>query len=327
MTRPLRLGLLGTGNAARKLYWPALRTLVGRVDLVAVANRTRAKAEAFARDFDVPYVAADAKELFSLPQLDAVLLSLPIEELPKHVLLALKAGKHVLSEKPVAGSLAEGRALLKAAAPFQRRGLRWMVTEDFAHLPALAQAERWLAEGRLGDLRLVEARQCRLLSPANPYYNTAWRRKPRFVGGFVLDAGVHVAHVVRRCFGLPTEIRGLSTLYNPGAPPIDTALAALRFPSGALGTWTSCFALHQETPLFVASGTKAALELWTDRAILRPWKGQPKSFRASGDGFTPLFHHFADAVLKGTALRFTPPEALADLALIQGVVQGRALRP
>jgi predicted dehydrogenase len=318
--------LLGTGLAARKLYWPALRTLVGTVDLVAVANRTRSKAEAFARDFDVPYVAADAKELFSLPQVDAVMLSLPIEELPKHVLLALKAGKHVISEKPIAGSLADARKLVKAARPYQKRGLRWMVGEDFAHLAALRQAERWLAEGRLGDLRLVEMRQCRLLSPANPYYNTAWRRKPKFLGGFVLDAGVHVAHVARQLFGLPAEIRGFSTLYNPAAPPIDTALAVLRYPSGALGTWTSCFAHHMEAPILIARGSKATLELWTTRAILTPLKGAPKVAKGP-EGFAALFRHFAQAVLEGAPLSYTPQDALADLALMQGVVQGKALRP
>lgn len=327
MKRPLRLGLLGTGLAARKLYWPALRTLIGEVDLVAVANRTRAKAEAFARDFDVPYVAANAQELFSLPQLDAVMLSLPIEQLPKHVLLALRAGKHVISEKPIAGSLADARKLVQAAETFQRKGVRWMVGEDFAHLPVLRQAERWLAEGRLGDLRLLEMRQCRLLSPANPYYNTAWRRKPRFVGGFVLDAGVHVAHVARKLFGLPSEIRGMSTLYNPAAPPIDTALAVLRYPSGVLGTWTSCFALHQETPVLIARGNKAELELWSHQAILRPVKGKPRTVRAPEGGFAPMFRHFAQAVLNGTPLSFTPREALADLALMQGIVQGKALKP
>jgi predicted dehydrogenase len=327
MKRPLRLGLLGTGLAARKLYWPALRQLIGRVDLVAVANRTRAKAEAFARDTDTPYVAADARELFRLPQVDAVMISLPIEQQPRYVLQALKAGKHVISEKPVAGSVADAKALLKAAAPWQRRGLKWMVGENFAFMDHVLAAEQWLSAGRVGDLRLVEARQCNHLDASNPYFHTAWRRKPRFVGGFVLDAGVHISHLLRRYFGLPTELKSLQALFNPATPPLDTALAVLRLRGGALASWISCFNHAVAGPMLTVRGTKATLELHHEHAVLRPHSGRPTTVKAKGIGFESQFLHFADAVLKHRPLAYSPREAVADLALMQGIVQGKLIQP
>lgn len=324
MKKTLRLGLVGTGIAARRLYWPALKKLKGKVELVAVANRTRSKAEAFARDHGVPLVAADAKALFALPGIDAVMLSLPIDQQPKLVLQALRAGKPVLSEKPVAGDIKQGRALVKAAAKFRRP---WLVGENYRFMAHAHKAEAWLAAGKLGDLRRVEVRQGNILDTRVPYYHTAWRRDARFVGGFVLDAGVHLAHLLRRWLGMPREIQSLSAGFNPSLKPIDTTVAVLRFKSGVLGSWTSCFSSTVGGPAISLRGSKADLELYHQHCVLKPHGKAAVEYHAPDIGFEGQFLHFADVVLRGAPLAYQPAEALADLALMQGIVQGRVLRP
>lgn len=325
--KPLRLGILGTGLAARKLYWPALSGMGQRIQVAACANRTRSKAEAFARDAKVGLVVDSAEALFALKGLDAVLISLPIDQQPKYVLKALRAGKHVLSEKPVAASLAGGRRLLKAAQPYQRKGLTWMVGENFHFMPQVEQAERWLAEGALGDLRLVEARQSGIMDERNPYYHTPWRGDPRFVGGFVMDGGVHVANIVRRLFGLPVEVKSLTAQYNPSLPPLDSAVAALRFRDGVLGVWISSFSAEIGGPMVALRGTRADLEIHWDHAVLKAHVGRPRTYRAPHDSWTGQFRHFSAVVNGAEALSFSPHDALADLAFMQGIVQGKALKP
>ncbi len=325
--RPLRLALLGTGLAARKLYWPALAGLGRSIQLVAVCNRSKAKAQAFARDTNTALVVDTAEELFALPGVDAVLISLPIDQQPRYVLKALKAGKHVLSEKPIAPSLAAGRALLKAAAPYQRKGLVWLVGENFHFMPAVAQAQRWLEEGALGDLRLVEARQCTFMDESNPYYHTAWRTSPKFKGGFVVDGGVHIANIVRRLLGLPVELKSLTAQFSPSLPPLDSCLGVMRFRSGALGTWTSCFASSGGGPMLALRGSRADLEIHWDHAILKAHVGRSRRYQAPHDSFTGQFLHFARACRGLEPLAFSPREALADLAFMQGLVEGRLLRP
>ncbi len=73
--KKLRLGLLGTGIVAEKHYLPAFQKLSRRIELVACANRTRQKAERFARLAGGPKVVDDAEQLFALPEVEAVLLS------------------------------------------------------------------------------------------------------------------------------------------------------------------------------------------------------------------------------------------------------------
>jgi len=325
--RPLRLGILGTGIAANKLYLPQLKKLGREIEVVACANRTRTKAVAFAKAAGVPLVLDSGEDLLAQPQVEAVVISLPIELQPAWVLRALKAGKHVLSEKPVAPDLASGRALLKAAAPYQRKGLKWLVGENFHFMRQAQQLQAWLEAGALGDVRLVEARQMGVMDAASPYFHTRWRTSPRFVGGFVVDGGVHLANILRRSFGLPVEIKSLTAEFNPALKPLDTVVASLRFRSGALGQWTSCYSAAASGPIITVRGSKANAELYWHQIVLTPHRGKPKTVAAGPDSFLMQFRHFAQAVVLDKPLALNPAEALADLAFMQGLVQGKALKP
>lgn len=321
--RPLRLGILGTGVAANKLYLPQLTQMGRDIQLVACANRTRAKAEAFAEAAGIPLVLNSGEDLLAQPQVEAVLISLPILAQPAWVLKALRAGKHVLSEKPLAADLDSGRSLLKAAAPHQKKGLRWMVGENYGFMPHVRQLERWLKQGVLGDVRVVEARQINRLDDQNPYFRTPWRAKPGYPGGFVLDAGIHIAHVLRRCFGLPAEIKRITALHNPALKPMDTLVAVLRFKGGVVGTWTSCFSAQSGGPWLLVRGAKADAELHTHQAVLKVHGAKARAVPVTQDSFHLQFRHFAQAVVQGRPLEMIPGDALADLAFMQGLLAGR----
>jgi predicted dehydrogenase len=317
MAKRLRLAVLGTGVATRKLYLPAFKALEHRIELVACSNRTRKKAEDYARLASIPRVVDSAEELFALPFVDAVLISLPIDVQPEYVLKALAAGKPTLSEKPVAPSVAAGKRLLAKAARFDTP---WMVGENFAFMQHAARLFEWVDRGKLGPVRLVQATQITMMDRQNPYFQTSWRAKPKHVGGFVLDAGVHVAHLLRRGFGTPTRIQNLTASFDPTLPPLDTALAILEFPGGTLGTWTSCFSARYDGPLLSVFGERANAELRWHDAVMRDASGRETRFTATADSFVGQFAHFADVALKGVTPRVTPAEALEDLALMEAIV-------
>ncbi len=318
MAKRLRLGLLGTGVAANELYLPALRALENRIELVACANRRRHKAEAFARRANIPKVVDSADELFALPQVEAVLISLPIAIQPEFVLAALQAGKPVLSEKPVGPSVQESKKLLRAA---RARRVPWLVGENLAfHRPVRRLAE-WLRRGRLGEVRTVQVIQMTLMDGKNPYFGTAWRKQPRHVGGFVVDGGVHVAHAVRRCLGTPQVTASLAGQFSPLLPPLDSAVALLRFDSGALGTWTSCFAVPYQGPMLRVYGTRGSAELDWESVVLRDRSGKLTQYQSTADSFALEFSHFADVVHKGAPSQLTPESALEDLALVEAIVK------
>jgi predicted dehydrogenase len=238
----------------------------------------------------------------------------------------LAAGKACLSEKPLAPSVAEARKLVKVAArlcaaPSASSSVAWLVGENFAFMPAIAKLAGWVAAGKLGELRLAEIKQMTWMDRKNPYFQTAWRQAPQHVGGFLVDGGVHLAHALRRVMGMPEVTKNLTAQFDPALPPLDTAVAVLRFPSGALGTWTSCFSAHYSGPMLRVFGSKGTAELFWNHVVLRSAKGKETLFRTEVDSFDAQFSHFRDVVKKGAPLAYTPDEALLDLTLIENIVR------
>lgn len=318
---PLRLGLLGTGVAAWRLYKSAFEGSSRRLELVACSNRTRSKAEKYAKATGFSRVEDSAEALFSAPDVDAVLISLPIDVQPTYVLAALRAGKAVLSEKPIAANVAQAKQLMSDASA---SSIPWMVGENYAFMSHVRKLQALVAANAFGNIRLIEARQVNRMDASNPYFNTEWRAAPKHVGGFVVDGGVHIAHVIHRCFGRVRVEAALQASFDPQLPPMDTALALLRFESGAVGTWTSCFSARDVTsPLVRVLGEKANGELFGNRLEVTTPRGKISAYGAKGDSFAAQFLHFADVVQSGQPCDVPPSAALADLELVTAVCSGR----
>lgn len=320
MPKPLRLALLGTGVAARELYLPAFRRLERRIEVVACASRGQSSAEEFAQLAGIPKVAASAAELFALPEVEAVLVSLPIDAQPEQVLAALRAGKPVLSEKPVGPSVAAARRLVEQAAELP---VPWLVAENYAFSPTLHRVLGWLQAGRLGALRVASVRQILTMDASNPYFHTAWRKSPRFVGGFVVDGGVHLAHWLRRCCGTPRTVRAVTAAFDPEKPPLDSAVAAIEFESGVLASFTSCYSARASGPALELFGSEGMARLSLEEATLEPHSGRALCYRTNRSTIDLELAHFADVVQRGAPPAITPADALADLELIEAVAKAR----
>jgi predicted dehydrogenase len=316
--RTLRLGLLGTGVAARKLYLPAFRALEGRVQVVACSSRNERKARAYAKLAGIPHVEADAHALFSRDDIDGIFISLPIDAQPEYVLEALRLGKPVLSEKPVGPTVAAARRLIKAAGRFDTP---WLIGENFEYLPQVERLRSWIDQGRLGDVRLVEVNQFISMNQKNPYFKTPWRQDPKHIGGFVVDAGVHLAHIVRSCFGQPRMVKSLKAQFDAALPPVDTVVAALQFESGVLGTWRSCFCARHDGPMLEVVGSKANARLGYDWIELWSAGRGVRRYAIHKDTFALQLLHFREVALKRKRPAVTPQDALADLQLMDRLVR------
>jgi predicted dehydrogenase len=136
--------------------------------------------------------------MLARPDVEAVNVILPIEPLPEAVEKSLAAGKHVISEKPIAPDVATGRRLIQFARAYPKQV--WMVAENDRYEPAFQQAGDLIRAGAIGKPLMASWSLPMSMQPDNKFYHTPWRRSGTFPGGFLLDGGVHRRPSGGRCW-------------------------------------------------------------------------------------------------------------------------------
>lgn len=236
----LRIAVVGVGFGTR-VHVPAF--LSEGFDVVAIAARRRERAEEAAERFGVGAVFSDYDELLAMPGLDAVSITTPPALHHDMAIAALRAGKHVICEKPFALNVTEAREMLDAA---EQSGRTAMVAHEFRFASARMYTKSLLEEGYVGVPRLALVRLLRG-QPATTAQGPAEYSEPRDAAasgaGFLFGIGSHYIDGLRHWFGEVEEVDGSLVTNAPerlrnGATVIadadDTFLFRLRFASGVI---------------------------------------------------------------------------------------------
>lgn len=213
----LRIGIVGHGFIARvhTNAWSVVARafpLRLRPELVALAGRDRVAATAAAVRLGWANVESSWEELVARSDLDVVDICAPDYLHATIGVAALKSGKHVLCEKPLASCVSEATDMVSAAERASRRGVRAMVGFNYRRVPALELTRRLISEDRLGQLTHL---RCSYLQDwlEDPESETTWKsdseRSPlgalSDLGSHVVDLAQHVAgHNIQRLVGAPS---------------------------------------------------------------------------------------------------------------------------
>jgi len=167
--------------------------------VTAVASRTREKAEAVAQQVKGARVYDHYRDLLADPEVDAVLIAVPIEVNHSVLIDAMRSGKHVLAEKPLAATPEQGLAVLDTPAPNSVVA----IAENFRYRRDLAKAREILAQGLIGEVFAFQLSVKFHLDAEvrRGWTERPWRRDPKYPGGFLLDAGVHPVSFLRDLLG------------------------------------------------------------------------------------------------------------------------------
>jgi predicted dehydrogenase len=215
----VNLGIIGCGIAARELHWPALQRLKDKFEIVMVCNHTEEKARSFAEMVgSVPYVL-DYRNLLRNRQVEAVDIILPIELNYPATRDALKAGKHVMVEKPLGKDLQEAKIMRRFSNQYKQVML---VAENFRYRQALLNIKELIVKGRIGKPYAVLWNVNVHVTLENRYIQTRWRRQHKHAGGLVTDSGVHYMAALRMLFGEITSGKAFLDTVNPQLGAVDT---------------------------------------------------------------------------------------------------------
>ncbi|GAA6006897.1 Gfo/Idh/MocA family protein [Rhodotorula paludigena] len=289
----IRVALLGAGGFASTAHLPAIAATPA-FDLVAVYSRSRSSADKLvqaAQRFpatsgaDLAVYSDDSADgatldaLLARDDIPAVVLCLPIPHQPAVIRRALAAGKHVVSEKPAAASVADTRALVELyEAEYAPKGQQWIVAEQFCYGHAWEKARELVRDGKLGTVQSFAVDV--FIQPSLAAGATNWRREPEYQGGFLLDGGVHffaaLRHILSTASPSPLALTSLSahvSQLNPSLPPCDTLHALVGTSSargdddgsatGPSGTFTLSFGHPKpaQTKLYTLRGDRAVLTI------------------------------------------------------------------
>lgn len=313
---PVKLGIIGCGIAARKLHWPALQRLKDKFEITAVCNHTESKAKTFAEMAGgVPYML-DYRELLNREDIEAVDITLPLTLNYEVTAAALKAGKHVLVEKPLAANLHQARRMLELNKRFP--GVK-LLAENYRYRTLFTRAKQFIVEGKIGRPYGVVWNIFHHVDPKyNEYAQTDWRIHHQYPGGFVTDGGVHNVAALRLLLGEIVSGRAVAQTVNPAIGEIDTFLLSFSTTTGVTGQLNFFYSAQgYRAETMYALGDRGTMIIESGLITIKSdgFAEQREEITDSG-GFFEEFEDFYYAIRSGKPVKSTFLEGYTDLRVI-----------
>jgi len=251
---PLRWGIVGCGDVVERKGGPSFQQLPGS-QLVAVMRRSAEKIEAYAKANDIPLWTTDAQQVIAHADADMVYVATPPANHQEYVIAAARAGKHVLCEKPLTMTAAQGEevvAVCREQGVFLQEG--YMMKFHGAHRVIRDK----IAAGDLGRIVYMRAQ----LSCWYPPIEGAWRQDPASGGGgSLIDMATHLYDLLEFFAGPIRRVAALVGNLVQDYKSEDAATTLLEFQNGAHATVDTFFCIPDE-----ASRTR--LEIYGSRGAI-----------------------------------------------------------
>jgi predicted dehydrogenase len=274
-----RVAVVGTGAIA-ETHLACLGSLPG-VEVVGVVDLSPARAEATAERFGVHRWYADTAEMLADARPDAVHVTTPPNAHVDIALAALRAGAHVVVEKPVAPTY-EGWTRLRDEA--RARGLQLIENQNYRFAREVRQVQGLIAAGTFGRVHQIDVRFFQSITGEGHAFADPFVPHPtlRLRGGPITDFLPHMASLVHAFLGEPTDVHATWLPGEAGLTPVpyvdmvgtvrtDAGLATLSFGgrSGPDGFWISVFGEHAQ----------ARINLYEGRLTIDSIRGGPPPLR------------------------------------------------
>jgi predicted dehydrogenase len=308
----VRWGIIGTANIARAVFLPGLRQ--AGADATAVAGRDLARAEQFAGDNEIERGIEGYQRLIDDPGIDALYIPLPNAMHAEWTIRALEAGRPVLCEKPLCGTLADTERVLETA---RRTGTLLWEAFSFPFHPQLERIKALVEEGAIGELMEIKSNFHFLLrNPANIRLSAALE------GGALLDVGCYPVRLAQEFFGPAPETAWARSTWGGEGVDVDT-WGVLDYPAGRRLLLSCGFGRGYDT-FTTLEGTGGQIRITNP---FHPGPGdaesyevvaagtQPRRFAAADElSFTPLLRHINAALRGGEEPRGLAVETSLPLA-------------
>lgn len=243
--RTINWGIIGVGNVTEVKSGPAFYK-VEHSNLVAVMRRNAAKAEDYAQRHNIPKWYINASELINDKEVDAIYIATPPNSHANYAIEAMKAGKPVYVEKPMAKSYAECKEMLKVS---KETGVPLFVAYYRRTLPAFLKAKELLESGVIGKPLMVNIKLYKQAQERNQTKEEMhWHVFPNISGaGHFFDLASHQFDFLDFVFGKVTDVKGQAENLAGLYPAEDTVSGTWKHESGVVGNGSWCFVVDENS--------------------------------------------------------------------------------
>jgi len=320
---PIRIGVLGAAAIVPMALTSPARS-VPDVQITAIAARDPQRAQRYARKHHIPRVHQSYNDLLNDPDIDAIYNPLPNSLHAEWTIRALRAGKHVLCEKPIASNTGEAEEMARAT---RETGL--ILSEAFAYRyhPLTARVKEILSSGEIGKIRHIEAQFCFLLPSTNNI-----RFKYELAGGALMDCGCYPVSLIRHLAEAePTVEKAEASLF---APQVDHKMTAhLSFADGR----TAHLVCDMLSPKLFSSfvrieGDSGKLRVinpyhphWFHWLTVQGVKGTRREYVQGENAYALQLRAFAQAIRGGLKLNTGPADAIGHMRVIDALYEKAGL--
>ena len=324
--RKIRYAIVGLGDIAQEALMPGVAH-TGNAAITALVSGDPEKLARLGKRYGVKHLYGydQFPALLASGEIDAIYLATPNWRHAEFAVPALEAGIHVLCEKPLDVSSAKARAIIAAAA----KGKAHLMTAYRLHFePATLDAIRRIRAGELGDLIAFTACFTQMVDPANHRATSGIEAGPLF------DMAPYPINAIRYLFGAePLEVVSAIGLRHPEAglgDLDDTFSVTLRMPGNRLAQFTVSYYANQVDSLIIA-GTRGSITMdpafgFGQGLAHRRRVGEKddrETFKAT-DQFGGELRYFSDCILEDRSPEPDGEEGLADLLVIEAIVEALA---
>ena len=239
----IKWGFIGCGEVTEKKSGPAF-SLVPGSSVVAVMSRNADRARSYAERHHIPRWYTDAQALLNDPDVNAVYIATPPSSHATYAIMAMKCGKPVYVEKPLAATYEE---CLRVNRVSRETGMPCFVAYYRRYLPYFLKVKELVESGQIGKVVGVQIRFA--VPPRDLDYNRKqlpWRVQRDIAGGgYFYDLAPHQLDLLQELFGPITRVGGFCSNRAGLYESEDTVSASFQFPGGLPGSGTWCFCAHK----------------------------------------------------------------------------------